>query len=203
MSDLFSTLLGSVLGLGLAVSFGLLLGRVALEWLPGRGVTTLLVETRGGLLGVVVVPLWITASSAPHWVVIGCFVGMSRSIALARWTGTGASEWSPAIRGGLALGRSGALLLLRAARRRGAVVAVLASIPLEVALLEGCIRLVNQVPVSGLGAVLVEGSVAVARGSAVLVEGRSVPLAAMTLALLVGANEWLARRVLRGPGGRG
>jgi len=151
-------------------------------------VTTLLVETRGGLLGLVVVPLWALASSWPDWVVIGCFVGINRSISLARWTGTGASEWSPAIRGGLALGRSGGLLLLRAARRRGAVAAVLGAVPLEVALLEGCLTLVQGAPVRGLGALLVEG--------------HSVLLCTGALVLLVGAHEWSARRVLRGPTGR-
>lgn len=189
MNDLIGTLFASVLALTLAISVGLALGRVTLEWLAGRGVTTLLVETRGGLLGVVVVPLWVMASSWPDWAVIGCYVGVSRSIALARWTGTGVSEWSPAIRGGLALGRSNALLLLRAARRRGAVVAVLASIPLEVALLEGSLALTQAEPVAGLGALLARG--------------HSMVWAVCALTLLVGAHEWSARRVLRGPSARG
>lgn len=188
MSHLSATLLGSFMALAIAVSLGLLLGRVTLEWLAGRGVTTLLVESRGGLLGVVVVPLLVAASDWPHWVVIGCFVGISRSVALARWSSTGASEWSPAIRGGLALGRSGSLLLLRAARRRGAVVASLAAIPLEVALLEGCLALVQGAPVTGLGALLASD--------------RAEGWAVASLVLLVGAHEWSARRVLRGPGGR-
>lgn len=136
-----NTLLSLILALILSSAVGLGLGRVATQWFGGRGLSNLLMDVRGSVLSFLVSLLLLEAYSLQHWLSLGLVVGISQAIAVCRWITRRSGEWTPALVGGIALGRSTAALVTRRAAARGAVAATLATTCLHLLTLEGAVYL--------------------------------------------------------------
>lgn len=141
-----STLLSVALALAVAAIVGPLLSRWALGWFSGRGLTNLLIETRGALLPFLAPPLLINGSGLSPTLAVGLTVGVAQGVAIARWGARGSTSWSPLLMGALALGRSSAAALTSQALSRGAVVASLATTAIQVVLVEAVVVLLELVP---------------------------------------------------------
>ena len=141
MNGLYSFSLAVVVSALVAVTFGLALGRISTQWFGGRGISNLLTEVRGGLLPFLLIPLLESLALGPRWLTLALVVGGSQAIAVAHWIGRRSGEWSPALVGGIALGRSGAALATRRAASRGAVTATLATGVFQLVSLDGLLFL--------------------------------------------------------------
>jgi hypothetical protein len=145
--------------LGVALPLGALLGRAALQWFGGRGLTNVLTEVRAALLPFILVPVLRDRVALPDWLLVGGAVGLAQGLALARWMARSEGEWSPALLGGVALGRSDAAVLAERAASRGVVVATASLTLPQLVTLEGLLELADPAGASsGVGALLVRGS---------------------------------------------
>lgn len=155
-----STLLSVALALGVGALLGPLLSRLAVGWFYGRGLTNLLIETRGALLPFLAPPLLIDAAGLPPTLAVGLIVGVAQGITIARWGARRSASWSPLLLGALALGRSGAAVLTSQALSRGAIVASLATTTIQVVLVEAVVFLLALVPpgTQTVGARLADGA---------------------------------------------
>jgi hypothetical protein len=68
--------------------------------------------------------------------VVGIVVGLMQGVAVARWVARRSDDWSPGLRGEVALGRSRAALASARGTKRGAVIATLATTGPQVVLVE-------------------------------------------------------------------
>lgn len=105
----------------LAIVFGYTLGRLAIEWPLVRGLSNFFTELRGALVSFLVAIALYRHGWLEHWQAAGLYAGLTQAVAIARWMSRRSGEWSPAIVGGLALGRSAATLAAERARERGTV----------------------------------------------------------------------------------
>ncbi len=187
---LLATLGGTALALFLAAGLGLALGRAATQWFGGRGFSNLLMDVRGALLPFLVAPLLVDRTKMSEWIVIGLVVGVSQAIFVSRWIARRSGEWSPALAGEIALGRSGAALVTRRAAARGAVTATLATTLVQVLTLESLLALVKQQPqAKSVGGWIVQSS------------HGTWPAAALAIAIGLLVLEALAARLLKSKAG--
>lgn len=142
------SLLSIGVALVLALSLGVLFGRLATEWMTGRGLTNLFMEIRGAFLPFLLAPVVAETTGLAAWLVVGLIVGLMQAISVSRWIARRSGEWSPALLGGVALGRSRASLLASRAMARGAVVGTLAVTTVQVILLEAILAALELPQVS-------------------------------------------------------
>lgn len=176
------------LALMIAGTAGIFMGRLSTQWFGGRSVANLVTEVRAALLPILVLPALGYHLDWPQWLLLAAIVGLWQAGAVARWIGRRSGEWSPALVGGIALGRSGAALITRRAAARGAVIASLGSTCLQVAAVEGLLVLVGLAsasPTASLGAWLLAS------------DGAIWLFAVGALALLLVASEWASAKVLQ------
>jgi hypothetical protein len=148
------TTLGSIgLALVLAAGLGVLLGRVATQWVTGRALTNLLMDIRGAFLPFLLAPVVAETWALPPWMVVGLIIGFMQAISVSRWIARRSGEWSPALLGGIALGRSRAALVARGATARGAVVGTLAATTMRVIGLEASLAAVGLPGISPRGSI--------------------------------------------------
>lgn len=131
-----STLPSIAIAVAIALVVGPLLGRLAVQRFSGLGLVTALTELRGAFLPFFLVPALVQAAGMDAAYAIALVVGGAQAIAVARWTTRRSGEWSQALVGGLALGRSRAALVSAITRSRGAVLATLGTTTVQVILLE-------------------------------------------------------------------
>lgn len=148
-----TTLLSIGLALGLSCGIGILLGRVATQWVTGRALTNLLMDIRGAFLPFLLAPVIAQTWNLSPWLVVGLVVGFTQAISVSRWIARRSGEWSPALLGGIALGRSRAALVARSAAARGAVVGTLAVTTTQVIVLEAILAAVGLPSISPHGSI--------------------------------------------------
>lgn len=187
MGIVFS-LLAIAIATVIAAVGGLLMGRLSTQWFSGMSAINLLTEIRAALLPVLMVPALGYHLGWPEWLLMGLVVGLWQAGAVARWIARRSGEWSPALVGGIALGRSGAALITRKAAARGAVVATLGSTCLHVAAVEGLFVLMGLLPSGATSSI----------GAWLIASDGAIWLSAIAmLAVLVLSSEWLASRALQ------
>lgn len=149
-SSVPSILVALFIGLGL----GTLLSRVAIQWLTGARLVSGLAELRGVFLPFLVAPALAEFAGFPAWLAVGVVTGLGQASSVAHWGTRRTGEWSKALLGGLALGRSRAALVSARTLSRGAVIATLATTPLHVILLEALLTMLalpGAVPHGSIG----------------------------------------------------
>lgn len=134
--SMFSSLGSMALAFAIAGAIGPPLGRIATQWFSGRGLINFLTELRGAFLPFLLVPWLLRATAWPIWICIGIAVGVSQAVAIARWGARRTGQWSPQVIGALALGQSGAAMISARTLGRGAVVATLGALAVQVVLVE-------------------------------------------------------------------
>ncbi|MCH2111207.1 MAG: hypothetical protein MK135_17945, partial [Polyangiaceae bacterium] len=134
-----------------------------------RGLANFLTESRAAFLPIIIAPLVLIPQLLSGWLSVALIIGSYQSIAIARWLSRRSFDWNPALRGGLALGRSAAAIQAKRAAGRGAIAATLGAVCLEVILLEASLALFGLPVKGGIGTLLIQGDWDAAVGGLVLI----------------------------------